>query len=129
KSTAGYWTPSALIMATPVSKVFRIKGVPVVSTEDNLMQILRGKLSEAENQVEIEINITFVPSCYCNQPGIKWALADFRPIPRFLHNVANDKTESLMGYLQMGDSTLIIDINFYGFTQLYEVKGTEIAAE
>ncbi|KAL7271005.1 hypothetical protein RUND412_006273 [Rhizina undulata] len=84
-----------------VSKVFRIKDVPDISTVVDLTQILREKLSEADNE----------------------------PIPAFLRDVANDKTESQKFYLQMGNKTLIIDINFYGFTQLYEVKGTWIAAD
>ncbi|KAL7271104.1 hypothetical protein RUND412_006160, partial [Rhizina undulata] len=110
-------------------KVFRIKDVPAIFTVEDLKGILRGKLSEDENQVEVNIN--FVPSCYCDQRDIKWALVDFgfQPIPAFLKDVADDKTESQKVYLQMGDSTLIIDVNFYGFTQLYELKGTEIAAD
>ncbi|KAL7268500.1 hypothetical protein RUND412_008873 [Rhizina undulata] len=109
------------------SKIFRIKDVPTISTVDDTKQILRGKLSEAENQVEI--NITFVPACYCDQRDTKWALVDFHPIPQFLHDVANDKTESQNFHLEMGDSTLVIDVNFYGFTQLYDVKETEIEAD
>ncbi|KAL7267810.1 hypothetical protein RUND412_009588 [Rhizina undulata] len=112
-----------------VCKVFRIKDIPDISTVDYLTQILRGKLSEAEN--EVEIRIAFVPSCYsmATQQGTKWALVEFQPIPVFPRDVANDKTESRRVFLQMGYGTLVIDVNFYGFTQLYEVKGTEIAAD
>ncbi|KAL7269776.1 hypothetical protein RUND412_007546 [Rhizina undulata] len=109
------------------STVFRIKDVPSTFTVADLAQILRGKLSKDENQVNI--NITFVPSCYWSQRGTKWALVDFQPIPSFLQEVAYDKTESRKVYLDVEDETLTIDVNFYGFTQLYEVKGAEIAAD
>ncbi|KAL7274139.1 hypothetical protein RUND412_002973 [Rhizina undulata] len=110
-----------------VFKVFRIKGVPAIATVACLEKILRAQLSEAENHAEVDV--TFVPSCYWDQRDTKWALVDFQPIPQFLHDVAQDKTESKKWHLQMGDSTLVIDVNFYGFTQLYQVKGTEVAAE
>ncbi|KAL7272680.1 hypothetical protein RUND412_004505 [Rhizina undulata] len=96
------------------STVFRIKDVPSMATATSLEQILREKLSPDECQKDT-----------------KWALVDFHPkVPEFLHDVANDKTESQRLFLEAGDRNLTIDVNFYGFTQLYEVKaGTEIAAE
>ncbi|KAL7276144.1 hypothetical protein RUND412_000877 [Rhizina undulata] len=90
------------------STVFRIKDVASVVTTADLEQILREKFSPDEHQ----------------------ALVDFYPkVPDFLKNIANDKTESQRLFLEVGDRILIIDVNFYGFTQLYEVKGKEIAAD
>ncbi|KAL7275329.1 hypothetical protein RUND412_001731 [Rhizina undulata] len=72
-----------------------------------------------------------VPSCYgTQQDSSKWALVDFHPkVPEFLQNVANDKTESQRLFLEMEDRNLTIDVKFYGFTQLYDVKGKDIVAD
>ncbi|KAL7267323.1 hypothetical protein RUND412_010094 [Rhizina undulata] len=109
--------------------VFRIKDVALMASTTDFEQILREKFSPDENQVAV--NITFVPSCYgTQQDSTKWALVDFHPkVPEFLQNVANDITESQRLFLEVEDRSLTIDVNFYGFTQLYEVKGTEIAAD
>ncbi|KAL7271292.1 hypothetical protein RUND412_005959 [Rhizina undulata] len=110
------------------STVFRIKNIPAKFEVLDLEKILRERLSDEERT---NVNITFVPSCYWAQSGTKWALVDFLPIPGFLLNMANDKTESSKFYLQLEDERILtIDINFYGFTQLYDVqKGLEIAAD
>ncbi|KAL7267094.1 peroxin [Rhizina undulata] len=111
--------------------VFRIKNVASVITTTHLEHILHENLSSDEGQVAV--NVTFIPSCYGNRDqhdSTKWALVDFHPkVPRFLKDIADDKTESQRLFLEVEDRSLIIDVNFYGFTQLYEVKGKKITAD
>ncbi|KAL7270570.1 hypothetical protein RUND412_006716 [Rhizina undulata] len=111
------------------STVFRIKNIPAKFEVPDLERILREQLSDDE--CGVKINTTFVPSCYRAQCGTKWALVDFKPMPRFLLDVSSDKTKSLKYYLELEDGQILsIDINFYGFTQLYDVQeGQEIAAD
>ncbi|KAL7267903.1 hypothetical protein RUND412_009495 [Rhizina undulata] len=110
------------------STVFRIQNVPSAFTVEDLEQILCGELSDDEAR-RVKVNVTFVPSCYTTQRNTKCALVEFKPTPGFLQHVEKDVTGSKMVYLEVGDGTITVDVNFYGFTQLYDVEETGIIAD
>jgi hypothetical protein len=81
-----------------------------------LKSAINKNLSE-EERLAVEVILTVVPSCY-DSTLERVALVEFRGgVPSFLSElVANPLGEWQM---EMGNSDISFDCNFFGFTQLY----------
>ncbi|KAL7273909.1 hypothetical protein RUND412_003218 [Rhizina undulata] len=115
---------------TRTSTVFRIKNVPSTWDVADLETALRGQLGPEE--ADVKLNVSLVPSAYKSEreSAAKCALVDFQPAPGFLRGVIADATGNTIYYLDVErGTTLSIDANFLGFTQLYEPRGREIVAD
>lgn len=102
------------------SAVYRVTGVPHTATLDNLKDVLSKEFSSEESSITIKA--TLFPSCYGDRT--QTGLIQFEPtLPAFLGGVSDYQ-------LDMGESGLDIDQDFYGLTQLYPTEaGVKIPAE
>ncbi|KAF1957426.1 hypothetical protein CC80DRAFT_592694 [Byssothecium circinans] len=100
-------------------KVFRVTGL---STSDNLAevetrlrQVILEKFTEDEKQ-HLQIDVQCVPAC--GDDGLS-ALAKFTGgTPAFLIKLESDPLDDLQ--FEMDDDDITFDLNFFGFTQLYQ---------
>ncbi|KAH0538021.1 hypothetical protein FGG08_005382 [Glutinoglossum americanum] len=104
------------------SIVFRVTGLPVGETDDDvksaLSKTITGLLSKDEMQPEM--TIALAPSCDDDKTSI--ALVEFGSgIPHFLSPLVGDPLKDRQ--CQMGsDTDITFDRHFFGFTQLYATE-------
>ncbi|KAL7916973.1 P-loop containing nucleoside triphosphate hydrolase protein [Trichoderma austrokoningii] len=97
--------------------VFRVTGLPASQTNDALVDFIRENLLEGEEQSQLKVTASIVPSC-SNNGQETVALVEFCDrIPDSLSAlVANPLGD---WEVEMGDVDINFDQHFFGFTQLY----------
>jgi hypothetical protein len=99
--------------------VFRVTGLPALEPNEELAASLQAAIDDnlAEyEQLKLDFTVTVVPSCYDNAE--KAALVEFHGgVPAFLSELAENPLGDWQ--VEMGDTDISFDQNFFGFTQLY----------
>ena len=113
------------------STVFRVTGLPAGEPNDEDIALFKRTINENLSKEERLSNspvVNLVPSCYDN--GSTWvALMEFQNgVPSFLSKLVQNPLEEWQ--VEMGDTDIIFDRHFFGFTQLYAtLPGPAITAE
>lgn len=107
-------------MASRKSTVVRVTGLATTQPDDVLDAALKAAIQGnllSDERSEIQITTAIVPSCY-DEEHERVALVDFRGrTPKFL----SELVVNLLGdwQIEMEDTDISFDCNFFGFTQLY----------
>lgn len=103
---------------------FRASNIPTKTTIEQLKEVISRELTPEENAT-IGIEITLTASC-TNNGVTQTAIIKFKPeTPAFLTGGGLER-----GYqIEVGDTDVEIDQDFYGLTQLYPTTGGKIAME
>ena len=98
---------------------FRIQHLPSNFAFNELLEALRGLCEDGERPA-LQISGSISPSCY--PPGFdQVAILQFSPEPpKFLKAVVADRTGSVEYQNVIGSSTISIDKNFFGLTQMFK---------
>lgn len=110
--------------------VFRVNGLPASGSDEEINKALKNVIEESLEDDEKSKLITYaaiVPSCYNNNE--KTALVEFcGGVPAFLAELVSDPLGDFQ--VEMGDTDINFDQNFFGFTQLYTPQsGSPATAE
>lgn len=104
------------------SPVFRVTGLPVLPSDENLRDALESCIDanfEQDERSKITANIVIVPSCYDNEEKIA-LVAFLGGVPIFLTELINNPLANWQ--TEMGDTDVNFDQHFFGFTQLYTLQ-------
>ncbi|KAK0761676.1 hypothetical protein N5P37_005658, partial [Trichoderma harzianum] len=97
--------------------VFRVTGLPASQTDDALVDFIRKNLLEGEEQSQLKVTASIVPSCSNNEQE-SVALVEFGGrVPDFLSALVANPLE--VWEVEMGNVDITFDQHFFGFTQLY----------
>ncbi|KAK4068242.1 uncharacterized protein Triagg1_7485 [Trichoderma aggressivum f. europaeum] len=100
--------------------VFRVTGLPASQTSDALVDFIRENLLKGEEQSQLKVIASIVPSC-SNNGQETVALVEFGGrVPGFLSALDANPLEDWQ--VEMGDVDINFDQHFFGFTQLYAPK-------
>jgi hypothetical protein len=102
------------------STVFRVTGLIRDQPDEALKTLVRATIDKHlsnDEKLQIETEITIVPSCYESNRK-RTALVQFcSGSPAFLSELTNNSHEDWS--VEMGDNDISFDRHFFGFTQLY----------
>ncbi|KAL7912616.1 hypothetical protein GGI35DRAFT_440713 [Trichoderma velutinum] len=100
--------------------VFRVTGLPASITNDALVDFIRENLLKNEEQSQLKVTASIVPSCSNNgQESV--ALVEFGGgVPNFLSALVANPLEDWQ--VEMDNVDINFDQHFFGFTQLYTPK-------
>ncbi|UKZ61236.1 uncharacterized protein TrAtP1_002504 [Trichoderma atroviride] len=100
--------------------VFRVTGLPASQTNDALVDFIRDNLLKGEEQSQLKVTASIVPSC-SNNGQERVALVEFDGrVPDFLSALVANPLEDWQ--VEMGDVDIDFDQHFFGLTQLYTPK-------
>ncbi|OJD33149.1 inversin o89019 [Diplodia corticola] len=111
------------------SIVFRVRGLTAVDGGDGLQpgsalsSAIKSRLISDEVS-QIQTSVAIISSCY--DAGKKVGLVAFRgAVPSFLSTVFKNPLQEIQ--IEVGEDDVTFDCNFFGFTQLYNVKAPVLA--
>ncbi|PTB40369.1 hypothetical protein M441DRAFT_459641 [Trichoderma asperellum CBS 433.97] len=100
--------------------VFRVTGLLASQTNDALVDFIRKNLLKGEEQSQLKVTASIVPSCSNNEQE-RVALVEFGGrVPDFLSALVANPLEDWQ--VEMGNVDINFDQHFFGFTQLYTPK-------
>lgn len=110
-----------LKMTSKKSPIFRVTGLPAEPSDEELDITLRNTIDKelSDEEAQQGFTTTVIPSCYDDLE--RAALVEFHGgAPKFLHVPVANPLESWQ--VEMGNTDINFDQNFFGFTQLYTPK-------
>lgn len=100
--------------------IFRVTGLPASQTDDALVDFIRRNLLKGEEQSQLNVTASIVPSCSNNGQEMA-ALVEFGGgVPDFLSTLVAKPLE--VWEVEMGNVDITFDRHFFGLTQLYTPK-------
>lgn len=117
----------------PVKKkgtIFRVTGLSASRPDEELSTALKAAIYDnltEDEQLSLNVKATVVPSCYSDEEKV--ALVEFQGgVPEFLSELIANPLGDFQ--IEMGDTDINFDQNFYLFTQLYTpTPGLPVTAE
>ncbi|PNP50290.1 hypothetical protein THARTR1_08998 [Trichoderma harzianum] len=111
---------SSQVVTRQKNLVFRVTGLPALQTDHALVDFIRENLLEGEEQSQLKVTASIMPSC-SNNGQETVALVEFGGrVPDFLSALVANPLEDWQ--VEMGDVDINFDQHFFGFTQLYTPK-------
>ncbi|KAL7916934.1 hypothetical protein ACQKWADRAFT_308065 [Trichoderma austrokoningii] len=111
---------SSQVVTGQKNLVFRVTGLLASQTNDALVDFVCKDLLKGEEQSQLKVTASIVPSC-SNNAQERVALVEFGGgVPDFLSALVANPLE--VWEVEMGNVDITFDQHFFGFTQLYTPK-------
>ncbi|KAI5779780.1 hypothetical protein EDC01DRAFT_294949 [Geopyxis carbonaria] len=104
---------------TPTKKVFRAVGLPPETTETEICDSLKSLVRGTDPKLCV-LDTWLVPGCTTDYDTTDAIITIEAPFPAFLERLIKAPTETYD--FEVGDSAVLLDANFFGFTQMYPTK-------
>jgi hypothetical protein len=108
--------------------VFRVTGLPASQADGELAVSLKAAINDdlgEDERSKMTVTIAILPSCY--NDAEKVALVEFHGgVPAFLSELQDNPLGDWQ--IEIGDTHIIFDQHFFGFTQLYSPKANSFVS-
>ena len=112
-------------MNMPAVCTFRLRGLPLDTTEDKLKEILAQQAGEAVNFANADITVMHERRPVNNTCTAVFGVPE--PVPAYFGPLVTGSRAEVR--FKLDNKILEMDTNFYGLTQLYRTTGDHVRAE